>query len=933
LDQAGCVVGLDTDAALILGLPGDLSIGRPLDELLLDAGELVTRHAGVACARVVLSDGRTCDLAATVVPLSLPGQPSLTQSLRLLALHQLCACSHAARQLIELEARLDSLSANLPGFVFQRALSSGGTISYPYFSESVRDLLGFVPSAMQVNAKGCLHVVHWADREGHVEAIRASAVTLAPCREEYRAITAGGDLRWLRGASRPRRLPDGTVLWDGVMIDVTEGRRSELRLDMLMDHAGDAILVLDGDGRIDAINAAAEALFGWAADEVRGEKLSILLPEALRRPDLLDPPGPNGEHSGGSIVGDTPCELMGQRKDGQTFALELSTSEVRLEGQRLYVGIGRDITQRKVTEAALRETEQRLRAIAANMPGMVFQRVLHPNGLLEYSYVSEGCRGVLGISPEELMAEPELFLNALPAGERQTFLSSLGKSARTMEPFDEEMAVPGPDGRRRWLRGQSRPTVREGGDVVWDGVMLDVTDRKQAEQRLSFLAYFDPLTRLPNRTAFNERFEAACEEARNRHSLLALISLGIDRFGIINATMGHAVGDQVLMASADLLQAAIGRNDIMARASGDRFLLLITGHANKRDIIEAIDKLHAAAQSTVTAAGQEFDISACLGVAIYPRDGEDAETLIRNADAALQRAKGQGPATLQMFTKEMSARASKTLSMQNRLRRALDHGELIPYYQPQVDLVTGKLVGMEALVRWISPEMGMVSPVEFIPVAEESGLIDGICEVMLTECCRQNHEWLMEGLPTVPVAVNVSGRQFQYARRLLTACETVLSTSGLPCRLLELELTESSAMRDADNAIAVVQQLKEMGIGCAIDDFGTGYSSLSVLKRFPIQKLKIDRSFVMDVSTDPNDAAIVDAIIAMARALKLKVIAEGVEYREHLDFLRRLGCDQMQGYLFSRPLPGDAMRTLLAEGRFLDFNADLPCQPVAALHQ
>ncbi|CAA7627493.1 EAL domain-containing protein [Magnetospirillum sp. SS-4] len=831
-----------------------------------------------------------------------------------------CAPETLLPRLAAAEARLAGLVANLPGFIFQRTLGADGTIAYPWISDSVERLLGFSAATMGVNSKGCLHVIHWADRDSHIAEILRSAAALDTCRDEFRAISATGEVCWLRGASEPRRLDDGTVVWNGVVVNVTEERRAELRLDMLMDHADDSIVVLDSQGAIDTVNAAAERLFGRAAAEMIGQPFAILLPPDLRDPELLDAP----EATRASIVGGGPRELTGLRKDGSTFDLELSTSEVRLEGQRLFVGIGRDITSRRQTEAALRETEQRLRAIAANMPGMVFQRVLAPDGRFEFSYVSEGCRSILGMGPDELLAEPQRFLALLDPDEQRAFLTALGRSARTMEPFDEEMSVVGADGRRHWLRGQSRPTSRPGGVVVWDGVMLDVTDRKLAEQRLSFLAYHDPLTRLPNRTAFLERFAAAAENARHRNTLAAVVSLGIDRFGIINATMGHAIGDQVLMAAADLVRATIGPDDVMARASGDRFLLLLTGFSSRRDLQEALERLHRSAQATVTVAGQDFDISAAIGVAVYPRDGDDSETLIKNADAALQRAKDQGPATLQMFTKEMSTQATRTLSLQNRLRRAVDNGELSAHYQPQVDLRGGDVIGMEALVRWNSPDLGMVSPADFIPVAEESGLIDAICEFMLDVCTRQAKAWQDQGLPAIPVAVNVSGRQFQYARRLLTACEQALSSTGLSSRWLELELTESSAMRDADNAIAVVQQLKEMGIGCSIDDFGTGYSSLSVLKRFPIQKLKIDRSFVMDITTDPNDAAIVAAIVAMAKALKLKVVAEGVENQEHLDYLRDLGADQIQGYFFSRPLPVDGMTRLLTEGRRLNLSAPVP---------
>ncbi len=821
--------------------------------------------------------------------------------------------THAAESEVNspdiLQARLAGLTACVPGFSFQRRQQADKSLSYDWFSDNVQSVLGFSPAEMGVNQAGCLHVIHWADRDPHLQAVLESAATMTPCEESFRAITRDGEVRWLQGRSIPR-LQDGNVVWDGVLVDVTQGRRAEFRLDMLMEHAADSILVLDEGGTIDSANTAAETLFGQSASDLTGKTLTDLIEHDSDLQPLL-----------AAVSDGQPHEFIGIRNDGERFPLELSTNEVRMEGRRLFVGIGRDITERKATEMALLESEQRMRAIAGNMPGMVFQRVLSPDGTMRFTYVSEGCRIFLGVEPEELLAEPELFLQSMSADEQSLFMAALTRSAETLEPLDEEMAVFGGGRRRRWLRGLSRPTRRPNGDVVWDGVMIDVTEKKTAEQRLSFLAYYDPLTRLPNRAAFLERFTAARENALRAHQLLAVLSLGIDRFGIINATMGHSVGDQVLTAAADIVQAGLSRNDVMARASGDRFLILLAGHTSRRELTEAVERIHAMAQSAVHVAGDEFEVSTSVGVALYPRDGEDVETLIKNAEAALQRAKSQGPATLQFFTKEMSARASKTLSLQNKLRRALEQGEFVPYFQPQVDLNTGIIVGMEALVRWNNPEMGMVSPGEFIPVAEESGLIDGICESMLAQCARQNKAWQDAGFHPIPVAVNVSGRQFQYARRLITALETTLSETGLDPHYLEVELTESSAMRDADNAIAVVQTLKDMGISCSIDDFGTGYSSLSVLKRFPISKLKIDRSFVMDVITDPNDAAIVDAIVAMAKALNMKVVAEGVEHNQHLDFLREIGCDQMQGYLFSRPLPAHEMEQMLAEGRRLPINA------------
>ena len=445
---------------------------------------------------------------------------------------------------------------------------------------------------------------------------------------------------------------------------------------------------------------------------------------------------------------------------------------------------------------------------------------------------------------------------------------------------------------------------------------LDVTDRKQAEERLLFLAYYDPVTGAGNRAMFLERFSRIRPLAERSGVSLAVLSLGIDRFSIINASMGHAVGDQVLAAAAERLRRHSGASDVLARAGGNRFLILLGELLSDFVLAEKIEVLVNSFSEPILVEEQEFDLTVSIGVSVYPRDGTDAETLIKNADTALHRAKSQGPGTTQFFTAEMSALAARTLSLQSRLRHALENEEFIAYYQPQLHLSTGAIVGMEALVRWQDPERGLVFPGDFIPIAEEYGLIDAICDQVLRYTARSLRAWQEEGIRTVPVAVNVSGRQFQNARRLLSSLEQVLKENQIDPSLIEIELTESSAMSDPDNAIAVVNILREMGIACAIDDFGTGYSSLGVLKRFPITKLKIDRSFVQDVTTDANDAAIVSAIIAMSHALNMHVIAEGVEEMLHYRFLKEMGCDQIQGYLISHPLPDMALRRFMREWRF-----------------
>jgi len=813
------------------------------------------------------------------------------------------------------ERRLAGITAHLPGVVFQRLLGVDGHFSYPFISEGVQDLLGYAPAEMGMTTEGLPDAVHWADRAPLLAVLRQSAATMSPCTEEFRAISKSGEVHWLRGGSRPLVQDDGAIVWDGVWLDVTDRKRAELRLQTIMDHAADSIVTIDHGGMIQSVNAAAADLFGYSAAELEGNPVSMLMPEPYR--------SQHGqfmerylERSESKLIGAGPREMVGMRKDGSQFPFEIAVSEVRNEGRLLFIGIGRDITKRKQTEAALRESEQRLRSVASNVPGLVFQRVMRPDGGISFPYISEACRELLGIEPEALMQNGSLFLDCVIEAQREEYLARMRRSFRTLEPMESDIAMR-PMGRSEviWLRGRSRPRALADGSVVWEGLFLDVTDRHRAEEQLNFLAYFDSLTGAANRSLLLERFTAAAIKAKDEGKLVAMLSLGIDRFGIFNSTLGHAAGDQLLVELADRLRLRLGDGDTLARL-GDGFMIMLTGLSGEAETHARAEALLACRQELFHVGGEEVELDASIGISLYPQDGAEGENLIRNAEAALLRAKAAGPGTVQRFDLEMNAAAIRAISLQKRMRRALDRREFVPYFQPQVDLISGAVVGMEALVRWISAE-GITPPSEFIPVAEQSGMIDDIFEQMLTRCCDQLCEWRDQGLPLVPVAVNVSGRQFCQPRRLVQLLETVLTETGLPPHLLELELTESSAMSDPDSAISVVSMLRSRGISCSIDDFGTGYSSLSVLKRFPIYKLKIDRSFVMDIATDPNDAAIVSAIVAMARALKLKVVAEGVEALSHLEFLRDLGCDQIQGYLFSRPLPAQEMAALLASGRRL----------------
>ncbi|MDT5120573.1 MAG: hypothetical protein QOC96_55 [Acidobacteriota bacterium] len=448
-------------------------------------------------------------------------------------------------------------------------------------------------------------------------------------------------------------------------------------------------------------------------------------------------------------------------------------------------------------------------------------------------------------------------------------------------------------------------------------IVADITERKQAEARIHYLAYHDTLTGLPNRVSFEERLTEAISRVESSQHPLAVLFLSLDRFKKFNDTLGHIVGDQLLHHVAERLSASMREGDTLARFASDEFAFVLTHTQSSDDVAEMAHKFQSLLEASFAIDEQELYVTASVGIGLYPHDGVDAQSLLKNAGAALYRAKQQGGNNFQFYTADMNERALKRLALENSLRSALERKEFAVYYQPQVNINTGRVVGMEALVRWRHPELGLVSPSEFIPLAEDTGLIAPIGEWVLRTACAQTKAWLDCGFAPLHIAVNLSPRQFQQPD-LLSMIERHLKETGLDPRYLELEVTESSVMKNPESAISTLRELKAMGIKISIDDFGSGYSSLSYLKHLPIDVLKIDQSFVADMTTDPKDAAIVMATIQLAHSLQLKVTAEGVETDEQLRFLRLLRCDEMQGYLFCRPLPVEAFEQLLHEGRTLN---------------
>lgn len=434
---------------------------------------------------------------------------------------------------------------------------------------------------------------------------------------------------------------------------------------------------------------------------------------------------------------------------------------------------------------------------------------------------------------------------------------------------------------------------------------------RERTAQVNRLAYYDTATELPNRALFEDRLEKALAVAQRPPQTVGVLFLALDQFKKVNDSLGHNRGDCLLKAVADRLQTCITERETVARFAGDEFALLLNDVEGTKDVVQTIGTISEALRSPFNIDGHEVFVTASVGASLFPFDGTDYQSLLKNAGAALYRAKTSGGNNYQFYTEDMHSQASKRLSLEANLRRAIESEEFVLQYQPRIAIDSLKIVGVEALVRWQHPQLGLISPAEFIPLAEDTGLIVPIGEWVLRAACRQNREWQDRGLAPFRVAVNISARQFQQ-QDIAKLIVQILKEEHLSPEHLELELTESSIMSNAGFAISVLTGLKDMGVRISVDDFGTGFSSLSYLKRLPLDALKIDQSFVRDATTDPDDAALVMAVITLGHNMRLKVVAEGVETQEQLRFLQLLRCDEIQGYLFSGPLPPKELVELFA---------------------
>ncbi|WP_263771337.1 EAL domain-containing protein [Propionivibrio soli] len=579
-----------------------------------------------------------------------------------------------------------------------------------------------------------------------------------------------------------------------------------------------------------------------------------------------------------------------------------------LELSRLRLHLEQVVAQRT---ALLEKSEEKYRVLADYSPNWEYW--LAPDG--HYMYVSTACSTISGYAPEDFFADPELMEKILHPESLETWKRH-GPKADRLDAQAHVMCIRAKDGSERWIEHVAKAVFNSSGQPFGvRGSYCDITQLRHAEQAVDFLTHRDALTGLPNRALFAELLEQAIKHAGYGQLELSLLVVDIDNFKIINETLGHNAGDQVLVETARRLRELLPGVDAIARVGGDEFNIIVERHINDpgADLV---------AQRVIDTLSQPYDLNgnsvyagACVGVAMYPFDGADAETLLRSAEAAFHWAKEQGRGVLRFFSPEITVHARDRLALEADLRRALrSDDELVLHYQPQVNLRSGEIVGVEALVRWRHPRRGMVSPGEFIPLAEECGLIVELGVKVVETACRQVSAWRGKGLVPPRTAVNISAIQLSQGD-LFASVKQSLDASGVPPELIELEITESFVMNDPERALQTIADLRKLGVALAIDDFGTGYSSLTYLHRFKVHRLKIDMSFVHDMMVNRGNRAIVQAVIALGHGFGLEVVAEGVETADQENELRTMGCDIAQGYLVARPMPAEELANFLLTAR------------------
>lgn len=782
------------------------------------------------------------------------------------------------------------------------------------WDEHLHTLFGVRPGDYDGTYRGFIQIVHPDDHDDVTQAIERALKGGGDFDHEFRIVQTDGEERIIDARGEVYFSPDGqAVSMAGVCWDVSEKRLaqraladSEARYRQMVETAEEGVWQFDAEGRTTFVNAKMAQMLGCGPEQIYGRSLYDFMPsdDQQAATEIL-------ERLRGGIRGQQDCRL--RRPDGgQVWAL-VSTSPIILpdgdgDGDGDYGGalaMVTDITERKNTELALRDSKNRLRTLIDAEPECV--KLVDADGVIRL--INKAGQEMLEADDTDQVVGREILPFVAP--EYREAYTELQRRVMSGHSGHLQFEIVGLRGARRWMDSHAVPLHHENdGKITLLSVTRDITAQKHSEERIHSLAYYDPVTGLPNRALLFDRLQRALIDATRRPRMVGVVVLDLDRFKNVNDSLGHESGDMLLQAVAERLTGLVRQVDTVARLGGDEITIILPDIRTEDDIVAVAEKIRQSLLDPFAIGERQLIVTASLGVAVYPRDGKNVQELLRNADVAMYRAKELGRNMLQKYSADMTMRANQTLTMENDLRLVLEREELMLHYQPVVDITSGRMIGMEALLRWNHPKAGMVPPGDFIPIAEDTGLILPIGEWVLRQACRQNRIWQQRGLPPVWVSVNLSAQQV-LDPKLVDLIRSVLSETGMEARYLELELTESVLMQTIGQVMGNLEQLRALGVRLLVDDFGIGYSSLNYLKHFPIHALKIDQSFVSGISDDPSDLVITRAIINLAHSLNLAVVAEGVETAEQLDFLIEHQCETVQGYLFSRPVPADAVPELL----------------------
>ncbi|HJU70643.1 MAG TPA: EAL domain-containing protein [Paucimonas sp.] len=855
----------------------------------------------------------------------------------------------SSREMQELYTRLEEAQriAGLGNWSFNHLDHNG------HWSEECYRIFDFDPSLPPPSFRHILQRVQRRDRRQLKQAFQAALREGKGCEIEFCLRRPNGGTRWVRTLIKPVVNDDGTIgRLHGTMMDITVRKHSEIR--QALKHAitravAESVSIDDTMPQIIQIvcetvgwaggtlwmfnrtENSCERIHSWSVPDPRVRRFLAGTPctLALPAPDtLIGQVIDSGQPVWVGDIGRTPNAPITVAQLGAglraAFAFPILNGddllgvaeffgrrpqEVDSEILQSAASIGRHISQvlqRRQAEHALRESEAHFRALVEQASDSFY--VHDSTGRL--IDVNQHACDSLGYSRAELLSMTMMEIDVDLSLDDLRHLQ-----ARTIE--GTALAV---ESRHRRKNGSTFPVeirmgpIRIGGKEHLLSLARDVTERKALQEHIEHLAYHDALTALPNRTMFNRHLRHAIAQAQRYNKRLAVLFVDLDRFKNVNDTLGHDAGDRLLQEMAHRIGSCLRSGDVVAhlgnaeslvaRLGGDEFVVLVEEVTDSSQASQVAHRILAATVREYQLDGQLVHMTASVGISLFPEDGRNEYALMKHADIAMYRAKESGKNTFQFYSAQMDAHSAKLLALESGLRRAIERDELTLHYQPRVDARTGRITGAEALVRWRHPDLGLVSPAHFIPLAEETGLIVPLSKWVLRQTCMQHAQWRRQGVPALRVSVNLSARQFT-DDNLFGETARTLQEYGMDPSLLELEITESMMMYNTERTIQVLSELRMMGIAIAIDDFGIGYSSLSHLKQFPIDIIKMDRAFIKDIPNDFSDAAIADAIIAMSKRLNMTIVAEGVESLEQLEFLRERGCDEIQGYYFSKPLPGD----------------------------